>query len=153
MKSRRRFLADTGRVSLAAWAASGQAYLAYASESGNPQLQILTRAARLVFPHDRLPDAVYAGIVGELLLDPELAPVLNSGVLELGDFLSAADEAQISRLTAIEKGEFFETLQLQLRLALYRTPELWELIGYPGPSFPVGYAERGFDDIDWLPAR
>jgi hypothetical protein len=141
MKSRRRFLADTGRVSLAAWAASGQAYLAYASE------------ARLVFPHDRLPDAVYAGIVGELLLDPELAPVLNSGVLELGDFLSAADEAQISRLTAIEKGEFFETLQLQLRLALYRTPELWELIGYPGPSFPVGYAERGFDDIDWLPAR
>ena len=37
-------------------------------------------------------------------------------------------------------------------MTLYSDPEVWELLGYEGPSFDKGgYIDRGFDDLDWLP--
>ena len=37
-------------------------------------------------------------------------------------------------------------------VALYDDREVWELLGYEGPSFDKGgYVDRGFDDLDWLP--
>ena len=37
-------------------------------------------------------------------------------------------------------------------VALYDDHEVWELLGYEGPSFDKGgYLHRGFDDLDWLP--
>ena len=37
-------------------------------------------------------------------------------------------------------------------VALYDDREVWELLGYEGPSFDQGgYLNRGFDDLDWLP--
>jgi hypothetical protein len=37
-------------------------------------------------------------------------------------------------------------------VALYNDHEVWELLGYEGPSFDQGgYLNRGFDDLDWLP--
>ena len=37
-------------------------------------------------------------------------------------------------------------------VTLYSDPEVWELLGYEGPSFDKGgYLHRGFDDLDWLP--
>jgi hypothetical protein len=37
-------------------------------------------------------------------------------------------------------------------VTLYSDPEVWELLGYEGPSFDKGgYIHRGFDDLDWLP--
>ena len=37
-------------------------------------------------------------------------------------------------------------------VTLYSDPEVWELLGYEGPSYDKGgYVDRGFDDLDWLP--
>lgn len=153
MSSRRRFLAESGRLSLAAWAVLGQAHMARAAAAGDVDtLRLLTRAARVIYPHDQLSDDVYAGVVGELLMDPDLRTILLGSATELGDFLGLEAAAQISRLRSMEDGEFFMTLRTPLMFALYNTQELWDLIGYPGPSFPIGYVDRGFDDIDWLPA-
>jgi hypothetical protein len=154
MSSRRRFLADSSRVSLAVWAALGQAHLARAATAGGAsELQLLGGVSRVIFPHDDLPDDVYLGIAGELLMIPELKEVLRDGVGKLGDFLELDQALQISRLKSIENGEVFTALKTPLMFNLYNTRELWDLIDYPGPSFPLGYINRGFDDIDWLPVR
>ena len=37
---------------------------------------------------------------------------------------------------------------------LYNDPQVWEKLGYEGPSAEQGgYLSRGFDDIDWLPKQ
>jgi len=37
-------------------------------------------------------------------------------------------------------------------VALYDDREVWNLLGYEGPSYDKGgYLNRGFDDLDWLP--
>ena len=55
-------------------------------------------------------------------------------------------------LRMLEKSKFFDALKVPLMWALYNKRELWDQIGYPGPSIPFGgYINRGFDDIDWLP--
>jgi len=147
-------MAISGRVSLAAWAAIGQAHLARAAGTSNESgLKTLTRVARLIYPHDGLTDDVYAGIVGELLVDPDIGDSVEAGLSDLGDFLEMDLQAQGALLIRLQEGEFFTTLKTPLMWALYNTRELWDLIDYPGPSFPIGYADRGFDDIDWLPGR
>jgi len=141
-------------VSLAVWAALGQAHLARAAAHGGAgELQVLSSVSRTIYPHDDLSDDVYLGIAGELLMDPDLQEVLRVGAGKLGDFLELDEASQISRLKSIEEGEFFTALKTPLMFNLYNTQELWDLIGYPGPSFPIGYINRGFDDIDWLPIR
>jgi hypothetical protein len=36
---------------------------------------------------------------------------------------------------------------------LYNDTEVWQILGWEGESFSKGgYLERGFDDLDWLPA-
>ena len=67
-----------------------------------------------------------------------------------GDWLAADREAQIDALKSIEESEFFVAVQEAVRTQLYSDPAVWKLIGYPGPSAPLGYIDRGFDDIDWL---
>jgi len=37
-------------------------------------------------------------------------------------------------------------------VALYNDQEVWDTLGYEGPSFDKGgYIGRGFNDLDWLP--
>ena len=152
MTSRRRFLARSGQLSLAAWAAIGQFHLARAAQTGDVEaIEVLARVARLMFPHDGLQDDVYRGLVGELLADESIAGLLNAGATALGDFLHTPERVQIQQLELIQDGEFFTEMKTELSLSLYNDRTLWELIGYPGPSFPAGYVGRGFDDIDWLP--
>ena len=142
-----------GQTSLAAWAAAGKTTIALAEGTADDlPLRTLTRMARLIYPHDGLPDAVYAGIVGDLLADPTQRSLLRSGAASLGGFLDLGEAEQISLLRKIESDEFFNAMKTPLMWALYNTGELWALIGYPGPSFTFGgYVDRGFDDIDWLP--
>ena len=47
---------------------------------------------------------------------------------------------------------FFKLVHATTVVALYDDHEVWELLGYEGPSFDKGgYLHRGFDDLDWLP--
>jgi hypothetical protein len=153
MPTRRHFLSASGQLTLVAWATAGSA--AFALAAGKPEeltLRTLTRMCRLIYPHDGLPDTVYAGIVAELLADPTQAPLLRRGSEELGDFLSRHAAEQLTMLREIEAGAFFDAVRTPLKWALYNRQELRDLIDYPGPSFAFGgYINKGFDDIDWLP--
>ncbi len=158
MPTRRRFLAATGQVSLGAWVITSNVGAALAAtlpglDSEALLLQTLTRMAQLIYPHGGLPDSVYVGIVGDLLQESQSSSTLRTGVESLGSFLQLDEAQQIAALKRIENEPFFNDLKTPLMWALYNAPELWALIDYPGPSFPLGgYVRRGFDDIDWLPA-
>jgi len=127
----------------------------------------LLRMARDLYPHDRLPDAAYekalagidAGLAGDaarktLLVDGVAA--LDAAALGLKGARYAAIAAETDRvavLQTIETTPFFATLRGGLITALYDQHDLWVLFGYEGASAEHGgYINRGFDDLDWLPA-
>lgn len=157
MRTRRRFLATVGHASLGVWAVTSNQHGAFAQTLAGLEpdalvVQTLTRMARLIYPHDKLPDDVYAMIVGDLLEVPHTASVLRTGVASLGNFLDLDEARQIATLEQIDDGPFFNAVKTPVMWTIYNATELWALIDYPGPSFRFGgYINRGFDDIDWLP--
>lgn len=157
MRTRRRFLTTVGQASLGLWASTSNPHDAFAQtlaglEPDAVVLRTLTRMARLIYPHDNLPDDVYAIIAGDLLEVPQNASLLRTGVSSLGNFLELDEARQIATLEQIQDSPFFNAVKTPVMWAVYNATELWALIDYPGPSFPFGgYINRGFDDIDWLP--
>ncbi|MDP9178504.1 MAG: hypothetical protein M3O61_12560 [Gemmatimonadota bacterium] len=125
------------------------------------QRRRLSRMARLLYPHDALPDATYDAVLESLQRranqDPALAAALRDGLRQLdraadGDWRNAPPHVQIQALRTLETGAFFDTVRQAVTAELYERPEVWRLIGYEGPSAPLGgYLHRGFNDIDWLP--
>ena len=121
--------------------------------------EALLRMARLLYPHQRLSDEVYEAALqlsSANFKSPSTIDAFERGAEMLdvaahGDWLAADSEAQINALKSIEESDVFATVQEAVRTQLYRDPAVWELIGYPGPSAPLGYIDRGFADIDWLP--
>ena len=125
------------------------------------QRRRLSRMARLLYPHDALPDATYDAVRESLQRrageDPTLATALGECLTQLdraasGDWRQAPPQVQIEALRTMETGAFFDTVRQAVSDELYERPEVWRLIGYEGPSAPLGgYLYRGFDDIAWLP--
>jgi hypothetical protein len=125
------------------------------------QRRRLSRMARLLYPHDALPDATYDAVLGSLQRrasdDPTLAAALRECLEQLdraanGDWRSAPTQVQIQSLRTMETGAFFDTVRQAVSDELYERPEVWRLIGFEGPSASLGgYLYRGFDDIAWLP--
>lgn len=121
----------------------------------------LSRVARLLYPHDALPDATYDAVLESLQRrvnqDPGLAATLRDGLRQLdraaeGNWSNAPLRLQLGALRTVEGSAFFDTVRQAVVTELYERPEVWRLIGYEGPSAPFGgYLLRGFDDIDWLP--
>lgn len=122
-------------------------------------LATITAAARSMYPHDALPDDVYAR-VGEKLAeaareDSAAARVIEEGVSALNtadpfDELSA--DGQLEALKAIEGSAFFELVRSTAVVEIYSDQRTWQVVGYEGPSFHKGgYIRRGFNDLDWLP--
>jgi hypothetical protein len=116
-------------------------------------LDTTLRVARVMFPHDRLPDIAYAKVVKAL--EPE-AETVEQGVAALDEptpFLELADEdAQLERLRSHEGTDYFELVRSTAVVELYDNPLVWQAFGYEGPSAHLGgYLQRGFDDLDWLP--
>jgi len=121
----------------------------------------MVRMARLLFPHDAIPDAVYARV-----LDDALSAVASgtdfraqldqvAGALDAhagGAWVEREAEAQITALRAIETEASFLAIQNAVRAGIYNSPEFWQHVGYPGPSKGFGgYLHRGAGDVDWLP--
>jgi len=152
---RRTFLSYCAALAMVA---TTRSCFAGASPGGHDQ-STMFRMARLLFPHERLDDAVYdaaAQSLYSLPTDASLLSQLRDGVTQLdrladGDWLSADPEQQVAAMRRIEHSDFFVAVRERVRLRLYRDPVVWDLIGYPGPSAPLGYIDRGFADIDWLP--
>ena len=129
-------------------------------------MTVLARAARDIYPHDRLADRYYIAAVlpydDRAATDKVLQALLEDGVAQLDaksrkrfgrDYIRVGSEEQrVQVLQAVEKTAFFQKLRGELVVSLYNQKEVWPKFGYEGSSFEHGgYIHRGFDDIDWLP--
>ena len=115
-------------------------------------LDTTLRVARVMFPHDMLPDIAYAKVVTALEAEAE---TLEQGVAQLDEptpFLELDADAQLARITEAEGSDYFELVKSTAVVELYDNPLVWKAFGYEGPSVHLGgYLHRGFDDLDWLP--
>jgi len=115
---------------------------------------------RLLYPHDSIPDEVYAEV-----LDRALASF--SGSAPLQELLATAEKAldaqqqqrwieldeegQIVAMKAVEGTVAFAAIRGAVQISLYNHPAVWTVLGYEGPSFAKGgYIERGAGVVDWL---
>ena len=122
----------------------------------------LLQMGRVLYPHDKLPDAVYALLAKDLdtaaSTDAALAGKLRIGIQELnrlagGKFVNADDRMKLEAVTAMEKTDFFGTVRGKCVTSLYDNDMAYAVFGYPGVSWDKGgYITRGFQDLSWLPA-
>lgn len=122
-------------------------------------LATIGAAARTMYPHDALPDDVYAR-VGDRLAeaareDSGAAQTIEEGVAALnsgGPFAERSPDEQLEAVKGIEGSDFFELVRSTAIVEVYSDQRAWHAFGYEGPSFDKGgYLNRGFDDLDWLP--
>lgn len=125
------------------------------------QRQSLVRLLRVAYPHQNFPDGPYER-TADAVLDRVSASIpekvgLITGLESLdgagrGRFTELSDDAALQVLRAAEDAPFFKVIRAVAVVALYNDHEVWELLGYEGPSYDKGgYINRGFDDLDWLP--
>jgi hypothetical protein len=143
----------------------GRAWAVDAKNLKPETMQTLIQMARDIYPHDRLADKYYAvavqGYDTQAGKDAALKATIENEVTTL-DGLAAAEYGRryvevgweadrVALLREIAGGAFFEKIRGGLVVGLYNQPEVWERLGYEGPSADKGgYLERGFDDLDWL---
>lgn len=130
------------------------------------ELQRLTKAegealmamGRVLYPHKKLPDAVYALLAKDLDAKADAAPLLKEGIAGLnkavgGSFAKAPLARRQAAVKAIEGSPFFATVRGQCVTSLYDNDMAFAALGYPGSAWEKGgYITRGFQDLKWLPA-
>ena len=124
--------------------------------------EALMKLGRTLYPHAKLPDAVYALLAKDLDAaaagDAALAKQLREGIAGLnqatgGNFAKANDAKRLAAVKAIEGTPFFGTVRGKCITSLYDNDMAYAVFGYPGASFDKGgYITRGFQDLKWLPA-
>lgn len=122
----------------------------------------LMKMGRVLYPHARLPDAVYALLAKDLdakaAADAAIAVLLRDGVAGLdkaagGSFAKASAARKLVVVKALEGLPFFATVRGQCITSLYDNDMAFATFGYPGSSWEKGgYITRGFQDLKWLPA-
>jgi hypothetical protein len=122
----------------------------------------LVRLARDIYPHDHLPDRLYAIAVKahdtQAAGDEAHKALIEDGVADLdgrageGGYRHLGwEDDRVAILRDIETTPFFQTVRGGLVTGLYNQKEVWPLFGYEGESYTQGgYINRGFDDIEWL---
>jgi hypothetical protein len=124
--------------------------------------EALMKMGRTLYPHKKLPDAVYALLAKDLdaaaSADPKVAQQLREGIAGLnqstgGSFAKANDAKRLAAVKAIEGSPFFATVRGKCITSLYDNDMAFKVFGYPGSSWEKGgYITRGFQDLKWLPA-
>jgi hypothetical protein len=124
--------------------------------------ETLMKMGRVLYPHKKLPDAVYALLAKDLdgaaSGDAKTAAMLRDGVAALnkaagGNFAKAADAKKLAAVKSLEASPFFGAVRGQCITSLYDNDMAYKVFGYPGASFDKGgYIARGFQDLKWLPA-
>ncbi len=122
----------------------------------------LIRFGRQLYPHDGLEDAAYALVVKDLdaeaQTDPATAALLGEGVAELdraagGSWLELPSDRQLALIRERDATPFFQKVRGTAVVSLYDNELAFAHFGYEGASFRKGgYLQRGFNDLDWLPA-
>ncbi|GHC79045.1 hypothetical protein [Limoniibacter endophyticus] len=120
--------------------------------------KLLVRMVRAMYPHKRFGDAPYERTANAIFKAAEASPAQKvafaSALYDLAaaGFADLDEEAAYNHLKSIESTAFFKLVRSTAVVTLYDDPEVWELLGYEGPSFDKGgYVNRGFNDLDWLP--
>ena|SRR5450432_3062134 len=118
---------------------------------------VILRMIRLLYPHDAIPDHVYAEVLNRALASNS---ALHEMVVNAEKALDAQqqqrwidldEQGQITAMKAIDRTDFFATIRGAVQTALYNHPSVWAVLGYEGPSFEKGgYIERGAGVVDWL---
>ena len=123
---------------------------------------VLMKMGRVLYPHKKLPDAVYALLAKDLDAaasgDAKAAAQLRAGIASLnsaagGDFAKADGAAQLKAVKGMEAEPFFGTVRGKCITSLYDNDMAYTAFGYPGSAWEKGgYITRGFQDLKWLPA-
>ncbi|CAN5269487.1 hypothetical protein BH10PSE17_BH10PSE17_28740 [soil metagenome] len=124
--------------------------------------QALMAMGRTLYPHKKLPDAVYALLAKDLdakaSADPKVATTLKDGIASLnnsagGHFDSASAATRLKVVKSMEGQPFFALVRGTCVTSLYDNDMAFAVLGYPGASWDKGgYITRGFQDLKWLPA-
>lgn len=118
----------------------------------------LMKFGRVLFPHKKLPDAVYALLAKDLDGNAAKTAELKAGIAALdkacdGNFANASDAKKEAAVKAIEGTPFFNSVRGQCVTSLYDNDMAYAAFGYPGVAWDKGgYLMRGFQDLKWLPA-
>ena len=126
------------------------------------QGETLIRMGQVLFPHTKLPEAVYALLAKDLDADAaanaDTAKLITDGINALnhlcdGNFLKANANRRLQAVKAMEGQPFFNTVRGKGVVSLYDNEMAYAAFGYPGSSWEKGgYITRGFQDLKWLPA-
>ena len=116
----------------------------------------LMAMGRVLYPHKKLPDAVYALLAKDL--DAKADDALHAGIKALdeasgGSFIKASPARKLKLIKAIEGTPFFNSVRGQCVTSLYDNDMAYAVFGYPGSAWEKGgYITRGFQDLKWLSA-
>jgi hypothetical protein len=123
------------------------------------QGEVLLEVAKQMFPHPGLEDAVYAHVVKSLDAKAEAGDVhtlLHDGIKALddasgGDWLGQDEATRLARLSAMANTPFFQAIRGDAVVSLYDNDLAYAHFGYGGEEGDVGYINKGFNDLTWLP--
>ncbi|MGL4236443.1 Twin-arginine translocation pathway signal [Tabrizicola sp.] len=164
----RRQLLSQGLAAAGALAVTGAGFIAAPSAAWAMEVTVITpeqmatllQMARDIYPHDQVPDQLYAVAVkgydaeDHKVMVAEGVAALDAAAQAAGhaSYLAAGwEEDRVKLLQSMETTPFFQTIRSGLVTGLYNQKEVWPIFGYQGESFSQGgYIERGFNDIDWL---
>lgn len=123
--------------------------------------ETLLQMGRVLFPHAKLPDAVYALLAKDLdagaSANPDLHKLLQSGIASLdllagGSFVKATAARRMQAVKSMEGQVFFNTVRGKCVTSIYDNDMAFAAFGYEGASWEKGgYITRGFQDLKWLP--
>ena len=167
--ARREFLKGSGLLmgtlasgSLLATLAPSTAWALEMKKLSTAEGQTLMAMGRILFPHKKLPDAVYALLAkdldGKAAGDAGAAKMLQEGIAWLnksggGNFAKASEKQRNDIVRGLEGTAFFATVRGQCITSLYDNDMAYAVFGYPGSAWEKGgYITRGFQDLKWLPA-
>jgi hypothetical protein len=166
--ARREFLKGSGLLmgtlasgTLLATLAPSSAWALELKKLSTAEGQTLMAMGRTLYPHKKLPDAVYALLAkdldGKAAGDAGAAKMLQDGIAWLnksagGDFAKASDKQRDDIVRGLEGTAFFGAVRGQCITSLYDNDMAYAVFGYPGSAWEKGgYITRGFQDLKWLP--
>jgi hypothetical protein len=159
--TRRRFLVAIIALSgISGGLRAGRSWAQGIGELDPDTRRALATAARRLFPHPSISDAVYTDVIDGALTQAAANGALVNAFAALEAMLDSAQpeafadldqSGQIQALAGIENTSYFGSVRDAVRIGVYNHPAVWELVGYGGPSWQQGgYLNRGAGEIDWL---
>lgn len=157
---RRQVLIAISQIALAASlnACGGAGQAPAPAPAGDTDLELLASVAYDLFPFPALDAGMYVRVAERLQQAGN--PVVADGLTQLRaavdnmPWKELEESRRVAVLAAMQTTPFFAAVRAATLEVLYRSPEVFAMVGYGGSAIEQGgYINRGFADIDWLPAQ